>query len=292
MNTLRGKVVHRRRERTGFTLIELLVVVAIIALLISILLPALGSARESARRAICKANMRSIRQAFEMYGQDNRGLWPPVVDSMANQNRWPVPFFKARIIHDELGRYDANGTPLNNVTKSVFICPNDKDARAVLWPSPTGSGDQWVDRVEVGGTYNYTGEVHRKSEKSADGTSGDYDLGNPTRPPYMNQADGCKRPAEVIMLAENPRKIETQSTRGWRFYAWRGSDSFYMGYRAFGGQTAIYPDRQVIGARHAGYSNLAYMDGHVDQARPEKITYNQVSWFRWTSTTALPPGGL
>jgi prepilin-type N-terminal cleavage/methylation domain-containing protein/prepilin-type processing-associated H-X9-DG protein len=286
---------HRRRapHAPAFTLIELLVVVAIIALLISILLPSLNSAREGARSAVCKANLRSIKQAFDMYAQDNRGMWPPVMDSLGNQNRWPVPFFDAKIIHDELGRYSADGTPLNNPGRSVFICPSDKDDRRIKWTAPDGT-PAYIDRVEVGGSYAYSGEVHRVQEISDDGLSGGYDLGNRDNgtPPFINQVDKCKRPGELILLGENPRKLVDQNTRGWRFYAWRGSDSFWMGYRSSTGLRAVLPDRQVIGARHRNIMNAAFMDGHVEGVRPEAITYNQVSWIPWSDTTKRPPGGL
>ncbi len=60
----------------AFTLIELLVVISIIALLIGILLPALGSARTTARLSQCLANVRSLGQAVEFYGNDNRQMYP------------------------------------------------------------------------------------------------------------------------------------------------------------------------------------------------------------------------
>jgi len=60
-------------HRGGFTLIELLVVVSIIALLIGILVPVLGTARDSARQAVCGANLRQIGIASESYIGANRG---------------------------------------------------------------------------------------------------------------------------------------------------------------------------------------------------------------------------
>jgi prepilin-type N-terminal cleavage/methylation domain-containing protein/prepilin-type processing-associated H-X9-DG protein len=54
------------KMQKGFTLIELLVVIAIIAVLVAILLPALNSARETARSAVCMANLRQLGQA-EIY---------------------------------------------------------------------------------------------------------------------------------------------------------------------------------------------------------------------------------
>lgn len=61
------------RPIRAFTLIELLVVIAIIALLVSILLPTLGAARESGRRTVCLANMRSLEQAHQVYVSEHDG---------------------------------------------------------------------------------------------------------------------------------------------------------------------------------------------------------------------------
>lgn len=64
------------RSGRGFTLVELLVVIGIIALLMSILLPTLGRVREQANSTKCRANLRSLAQAFIMYAKDNRDLFP------------------------------------------------------------------------------------------------------------------------------------------------------------------------------------------------------------------------
>jgi len=60
------------RRPSAFTLIELLVVISIIALLIAILLPALGAARQSARRAQCASNMKSMTLGSIVLGEDNK----------------------------------------------------------------------------------------------------------------------------------------------------------------------------------------------------------------------------
>jgi len=113
--------------------------------------------------------------------------------------------------------------------------------------------------------------------------------------------DRCKRPGELIMLGENPNTRNTDiitTTPGWRFSADYGQTAFWIAYRTRDGvptaeqQNLI--ERRNIGARHGRYMNAAFMDGHVEQLIPSKITYNQVSWYRWSDPdpTKLPPGGL
>ncbi|CAN5616147.1 hypothetical protein BH09PLA1_BH09PLA1_26500 [soil metagenome] len=48
--------------------------------LISILLPSLNRARETANRVKCASNLRQIGQAMLLYGNDNRGQYPPTAD--------------------------------------------------------------------------------------------------------------------------------------------------------------------------------------------------------------------
>jgi prepilin-type N-terminal cleavage/methylation domain-containing protein len=64
------------RRRAAFTIIELMVVVAIIALLVAILVPMLQEAKESAREALCVANLRQISAVLVNYSQSFEGRIP------------------------------------------------------------------------------------------------------------------------------------------------------------------------------------------------------------------------
>ena len=69
--------VPRRRRGRAFTLIELLVVIAIIAILAALLLPALAKAKEEGRRTNCMGNLRQLTLCWEMYTDDNAGVFAP-----------------------------------------------------------------------------------------------------------------------------------------------------------------------------------------------------------------------
>lgn len=65
------------RTRAGFTLIELLVVIAVIGILAAMVFPVFARARESARKAVCLSNVRSIALAVQLYLADYDDVLPP-----------------------------------------------------------------------------------------------------------------------------------------------------------------------------------------------------------------------
>ena len=82
-------MINRRR---GFTLIELLVVISIIALLIALLLPALRQARESARRALCLTQTKSMASATHMYSLDHDDYTPQILNPKSPYSTaWTIP---------------------------------------------------------------------------------------------------------------------------------------------------------------------------------------------------------
>jgi prepilin-type N-terminal cleavage/methylation domain-containing protein len=112
----------------AFTLIELLVVISIIALLIAILLPVLGSVRESARRAQCASNTRSVATATITIGVENDGRYmlsakfvPMLRDALKSEYdpAWNNDDHVSWINRYVMGAYYEGGVLLNN-----FACPN------------------------------------------------------------------------------------------------------------------------------------------------------------------------
>lgn len=67
------------RKRAGFTLVELLVVIGVVSVLIALLLPALSKARELARQLVCSNTLRQFQMCSEMYANDNRGWYIPIL---------------------------------------------------------------------------------------------------------------------------------------------------------------------------------------------------------------------
>jgi prepilin-type N-terminal cleavage/methylation domain-containing protein len=129
----------RTRNSRGFSLIELLVVIAIIAVLIGILLPTLPKVRDSARKAACGVNLRSVGQAIEMYKQSTKNdafpkarymppPWlsgdedPPLPKVLTNQMEERTPAWRCpgdKIVHST--EYTADGETKTSGASYTYI---------------------------------------------------------------------------------------------------------------------------------------------------------------------------
>lgn len=79
-------MMHRVSSRKGFTLIELMIVIAIIAILAAILVPNFIRARAQGQVTSCKANLKNIGTACEMYATDNGGRYPASLSKLSEEN--------------------------------------------------------------------------------------------------------------------------------------------------------------------------------------------------------------
>jgi prepilin-type N-terminal cleavage/methylation domain-containing protein len=133
----------------GFTLIELLVVISVIALLIGIVLPALGTSRETARRAKCLANLRSIGQGFMMYLRDSKEIFPRV-RPLHNSGTTGEPNSNDPSLLDLLSEYldaevprrsDPNDPNSPFIVSDPYRCPSDRPGASgqAVWESDGSS---------------------------------------------------------------------------------------------------------------------------------------------------------
>ncbi len=79
--------VQTRVARRAFTLIDLLTTIAVITVLIGILLPSLGTLRETARRTVCRSNIRQIGFGIASYADERKGLIPSSIFKADSSSR-------------------------------------------------------------------------------------------------------------------------------------------------------------------------------------------------------------
>ena len=119
------------RRGRAFTLVELLVVIGIIAVLIGILLPTLGKARESARRANCLSNLRSIGQMLNIYANGNK-LYVPIG---RRSDSWAYNYFLFDgAYHTGLGLMVQEQKHRDG---RIFYCPNVGGRAEFSYDTPT-----------------------------------------------------------------------------------------------------------------------------------------------------------
>lgn len=219
-----------------FTLIELLVVVAIIAILASMLLPALSQAREKARGSSCINNLKQMASANLMYVGDNGVLCP--IKSPKNEDNSYNWF------------YGLAGEPMSgaayNLTKGGFLHPYlGENTLATLCPTwRTTSNISDPAKSEGTGGYGYT-RLSFSSDIKVTTPGDDKSISN-----GRTQPGKIKRPTSIIMFADCAMGPTPTGTA-------------ILVAKGFGMQDK----HGTLHFRHSGWSNIAWLDGHVDGER-------------------------
>jgi prepilin-type N-terminal cleavage/methylation domain-containing protein/prepilin-type processing-associated H-X9-DG protein len=143
-----GSASGGRYSNHGFSLIELLVVVAIIAILAGILIPTISLVRSSAKSTVCLNRFRQLGLTFEIYLNDNEGVYPPP-NVGAAFNRWPNYILGIDI---NVGNAPTDGTA------DMFMCSEDPHRPTDIVPVGTwGAGSQVWAKDGLSHGYNTWG---------------------------------------------------------------------------------------------------------------------------------------
>lgn len=257
-----------RRKSTAFTLIELLVVIAIIAILASVLFPVFAKAREKARQTSCASNMRQIGTAMLAYAQDYDETL--VLEALAGSacagtdHPSGTRMYWMGYRNSSPATYDPNGGPLGS-----YIGKSSRPAQIYTCPS--------AHETTQGGTILY----------DAEGIPISNFIGYGLNPNLSGVPMGqVVAPGETILLADtaqatavNGAVVTGVNTR------LRGPDTFGdSGYcimpKTMSATAAPKAGTGFAAARHNGWANVLWQDGHVkamqptiDAASAAKLTY-------------------
>jgi len=303
------------KTRQGFTLIELLVVIAIIAILAAILFPVFAKVREKARQTACLSNMNQLGKATLQYNQDydemfyahrynnspnlllqsQGGSFKDVAGEVTNKVFW------ISLLQPYTKSYD------------VFKCPSNPNAWVGTNPDGVscggGSGGaSGCSGVGYGGENSYAHNDVFLSPAGAFNTS--------NGAPYAVSLGAVQRPSSTIMIADGTyygASFDVKNMSGalnryggqydptgdaavfaaedgapgqyedyWKNlgnskWGWDASGTSFLG-TVGSANTSNGPAVPQAQARHTGFINCQFVDGHVKAYRAEKVIGDVCLW--------------
>lgn len=255
-------------KRRGFTLIELLVVIAIIALLLGVLLPALGKAKESARRLVCMALLKSFGTANMVYAANHDSWFVPFSNprpSTSWDERWcenkefrDTVSVEQRVIIDDGGWNDAFFYP------EELRCPSQKIKDMEAYTAYTLATEGWKVVQSYGlnvEQWRFGGNLNNDSTWWPRGI-------------YCGHRQTKLKNSASLMMFIDTNYYQARYERANPAY-WEGRPGFGPG-----SESISKANLGQVAYRHGGHACLVYFDGHTDHLPPEKV---------WDETNFPPP---
>ena len=262
VNTQSVRSEHVTSSKTHFTLIELLVVVAIIAILAGMLLPVLGKAREKGRRTVCAGNLKQLGLAALIYAGDNDGYFPVNTGPGSTGTTY---------VWDP--RTDNPGGYVG-ITDWVFHSLTSDPTKGA-WTSPSnngnpiGTGNAFYYHFSSSGVISYVSTTSNLTDPNLSATwvatinsepAQVTSLGTSTGGGnWYNLAESGYLPeTDNVWACPSAEEARTQETdAGYTYYGSGKKDT-----SADVTTNAIGSD--LSGNHVSGYTNILYVDGHVE----------------------------
>jgi prepilin-type N-terminal cleavage/methylation domain-containing protein/prepilin-type processing-associated H-X9-DG protein len=219
----------------AFTLIELLVVIAIIAILAAILFPVFAQAREKARQTSCLNNTKQLGLGIMQYVQDNDETYP-----IGAYGNYDPP-------HSSVNRWFKSISPYTKNTQ-IRTCPSAK--RAAVDVDPTASNYGVRDEI--------CGWQYGLPMPEVVNSAGTMLLCDTMR---VNMATANRTDPKTWIAAEDESAYPEWDIKG---LYWSRDGSYFT-------QTGTNYDRWPA-ARHQGFVNIAFCDGHAKAMKIEQLT--------------------
>ena len=262
----------KRNRNRAFTLLELLVVIAIIAILASLLLPALGRAKSAGKRIHCSNNLRQINLASQMYFHDYEDFLPPFLSHNLS-GRWGPGYHGYGV-----GWHRLLWSEYLDKNTNIFQCAGNSKL-----PQAIRRVHAFPEVLAV--TFNFAYGANFKtfiSERLRPGYEND------SRPAltafYSRKVTEILSPADCVSFGD---RVGWQNRRGVYIIApsWQAHS---VGQRSW--PSPPLPKYTFgISRRHAGRSNMAFLDGHVEHGSLRDWTLPvSAVWNRWHHRNRWP----